>query len=41
MRGDYVSRNVYTMSHVSEKLNMADMMTKAQAVAVFITLLQA
>ena len=38
---DYVARQVYVMIHITGRINMADILTKAQAVSVFIELMTA
>ena len=36
---DYVSRDVFSMSHIAGTTNLADILTKAQAVSVFNSLI--
>ena len=38
---DYVARQVYVMVHITGRINMADILTKAQAVSVFSELMGA
>ena len=38
---DYVARNVFVLKHIPGTTNLADILTKAQAVAVFASLLAA
>ena len=38
---DYVARRVFSLVHLPGKINMADILTKAQAVSVFVELMAA